>query len=487
MRLSYKLSFGTVVALTLATSISAYVEVERETAEYERDLVLDNMREARALAVTVTKLWLSFGDAGAIEVLNAANDVTRNVRAEWIGLRRLLGGNLLHLSADELDALRVGQPVGRLVNLAESRAAAVAFAPVVVDRTVRGAVQLSRIAVDRQEFVARHVQQAALTALSIVVVSWLVAVFLGRRWVGGPIDRLVQKAHRVGSGTLDEPLYLDTKDELATLADAMNAMSASILSSREQLKKETQARLDAMEQVRHADRLATIGQLAAGIAHELGTPLNIVSERAKMARDGEVSAADLPRTYDIIIEQSGRIAATVRQLLDFARQQQPTKSRADLRDLAEATRDLLATAAAKKGIAVRVEGETSAPAYVDAMQIRQVLTNLVMNGLFAMDAPGELTLTIARARMPAAAGQPAGDGEECWALAVRDQGRGIEKEHLPRVFEPFFTTKRAGEGTGLGLSIVQGIVEEHGGVVKVASTPTEGSTFTVYLPLEAAT
>jgi signal transduction histidine kinase len=248
-----------------------------------------------------------------------------------------------------------------------------------------------------------------------------------------------------------------------------------------QLAVATDARIAALEQLRHADRLKTVGQLASGVAHELGTPLNVVSGRANMIARGMVEGDAVTDSARIIAEQAARIAAIIRQLLDFSRRRGPSLGPVDLRPIAARTIELLGTLARKRSVTLAVESPAAAlSARVDPGQIQQVLTNLVVNGLQAMPEGGTLTIRLDRrhATPPADVGGPSG---EFATVTVEDHGAGIAPENLPRVFEPFFTTKEVGEGTGLGLSVAYGIVREHGGWIDVQSVPGQRTRFTVFL------
>jgi signal transduction histidine kinase len=478
MRVSYKLSLGVGLSLAVALGVDAVTTVQRAVAEYETDLLNHTAQQAHALSISVAKLWLSFGDAGAIEVLDAANDVSPEVRAHWVTLRTLLNSTL-ELTDTEIGRLREGLPVARLVGLRAPERAAVSFSPVVLDRQVFGAVQLSQRAVRRSELTRWHAQRAVTTALVLLVTAGLCGSLFGLFWVARPVQKLAEKATRIGRGDFEGPLVLNTNDEFALLAETLNEASRELSASHARLEHETRARLDAIDQVRRADRLAAVGRIAAGLAHELGTPIHVVSERAKMARAGEVEPEDLPRTLDIIIEQAARIAGTIRQVLDLTRQQPPNRSRIDLGLLLASTRELLTPLAQKKSIELVVEAPEAAAELVDANQIRQVLMNLVMNAIHAMNTPGHIWL-----RLREEAGPAPGTGG--WLLTVEDQGAGIAPEHLGRIFEPFFTTKPVGDGTGLGLSIAAGIVQEHGGSIEVESVPGHGTTFSVRLPRAAS-
>jgi two-component system, NtrC family, sensor kinase len=372
------------------------------------------------------------------------------------------------------------------VGLAAPERAAVAFSPVVLDRQVYGAVQVSQLAVRRSELIRWHAERALATAAALLVIAGICGSLLGLRWVAEPVRKLADKAARIGKGDFAGDVELSTRDEFELLAGTLNEASRELAASRERLERETRARLDALDQVRRADRLAAVGRIAAGLAHELGTPIHVLSERAKMARAGEVEPDDLPRTLDIIIEQGARIASTIRQVLDLARIEAPKRASINVRLLLDSTRELLAPIAQKKGIELCVEAPERAMAEIDAGQIRQVLMNLVMNGIHAMTTPGQIWLRLredpADGEADGAAASRAPESAPGWVIEVEDQGVGISPENATRVFEPFFTTKPVGEGTGLGLSIAAGIVQEHGGTIGVESAPGRGATFRVWLP-----
>jgi signal transduction histidine kinase len=197
---------------------------------------------------------------------------------------------------------------------------------------------------------------------------------------------------------------------------------------------------------------------------------------------GETSPAESVDYARVIVRSAERIARIIRQLLTFARRSTLEKSRCDLTLLAKHTLELLDSLARKRQVSVRlVDGDAPVFVEADGAQIEQVLANLVMNGVQAMDRPGavEVRLERVRATPPSDQGGPEGSYVR---VQVRDQGRGIAPEHLPHVFEPFFTTKDVGEGTGLGLSIAYGILREHGGWITAQSEPGQGAELTFYLP-----
>jgi signal transduction histidine kinase len=261
----------------------------------------------------------------------------------------------------------------------------------------------------------------------------------------------------------------------------MDAMCDRLVEANERAASEVRARMDMLEQLRHADRLMTVGKLASGVAHEIGTPLNVVEARAAMIAEGVGSLDEAAEYAKVIGRATERIARIIRQLLAFARRGTAQKAECDLAVLAKHTVELLEPLASKRRVTLRVSGgEGSCYVDADAAQVEQVLTNLVMNAIQATER-GSVEVELSRERVapPADVGGPEGDYAR---VVVRDEGRGIEPEHLPHVFEPFFTTKDVGQGTGLGLSISYGIVREHGGWITAASEPGKGATLTFHLP-----
>ena len=227
-------------------------------------------------------------------------------------------------------------------------------------------------------------------------------------------------------------------------------------------------------QLRHADRLATIGQLAAGVAHELNEPLGGILGFAQLARKSPGLPAQADQDLEKIVNASLHAREIVRKLLIFARQMPAVKAKADLNRVVTEGLYLVEARCATEGIRlVRDLDAALSEVVADPGQLQQVLMNLVVNGIQAMPGGGLLTI---RTR-----NRPGGV-----VLSVEDTGAGIDEETLKEIFDPFFTMKEVGQGTGLGLSVVHGIVTSHGGTIRVESEPGHGSRFDVDLPLEGA-
>jgi PAS domain S-box-containing protein len=224
------------------------------------------------------------------------------------------------------------------------------------------------------------------------------------------------------------------------------------------------------QQLRRTERLAELGTLASGMAHEIGTPMNVILGRAEYLMD-RVKEEPIKKGLQTIIAQVERITRVMNQLLSFARRRPPERGLVSLGDVVEASVDMFQERLASSRVQLDLRLDAHCPKLqADADQMSQVLINLIMNALHAMPNGGRLTigLTPEQAQVK---------------LTIGDTGHGIPQDALRKIFEPFFTTKEFGKGTGLGLTVVKGIIEEHQGTIAVESEEGKGTTFTVRLPI----
>lgn len=230
----------------------------------------------------------------------------------------------------------------------------------------------------------------------------------------------------------------------------------------------------AIGQLRHAERLNLIGKLAAGVAHELGTPLNVITANAELMSEKLPAHRDVRRFTTAILAQAERMTEIIRHLLEFGRRGASDVSLVDLNEIVVRCTDLIAPLVRRRGstlVVRRCAGPL--PVNGNAAEIEQVLSNLVMNAMQAMEAsPGPIEVSTGLA-----------DDRELVFVRVRDSGSGIDPADMPHLFDPFFTTKGVGEGTGLGLSVSYGIIADHRGRIEVESAKGIGSCFTVLLRL----
>jgi two-component system NtrC family sensor kinase len=488
MKLARKLTLALLLGITLVMTGNAVFQVRREGTLFDVDSRRDQHAVGRVLRAAVETIWPAEGEAAARRLIAEASMDNPDLVMRWVSLAPASpAGDAPLVARDRLDAVAGGREIVLKTSVPSGDDRRVTYMPVTIGDEQHGALEISESLSFERGFSRATELQVLVATLAMLGLCATIAMGLGFWFVGRPIQALCDKARRVGQGDLSGPLTVRQRDEIGVLATELNAMCEQLGETIRQLATATEARIAALEQLRHADRLVTVGQLASGVAHELGTPLNVMSGRAKMIARGMVTGEGVADSARIIAEQAARITAIVRQLLDFSRRGGPSLGPADLRPIVSRTVELLATLARKRGVTLAIEGsEAALAAQVDPAQIQQVLTNLVVNGLQAMGDGGRLTVRLARRR---ATPPPDVDGApgEYAVITVEDEGAGIVPEHLPRIFEPFFTTKDVGEGTGLGLSVAYGIVREHGGWIEVQSRPGHGSRFTVFLQPAAET
>ena len=234
------------------------------------------------------------------------------------------------------------------------------------------------------------------------------------------------------------------------------------------------------EQLRQTERLAELGTLASGMAHEIGTPMNVILGRAEFLQR-KTKDPDTAKGLQTIVDQVERITKIMNQLLTFARRRPIERRPTNLNKVVEDALEMVRERLKRHRIAVVTETASSLPqADADSHQISQVMLNLVINALHAMEDGGTLRIRTAVVPTKSAQGNHSMDMIE---LSVSDSGHGIASEDLDKIFNPFFTTKEVGKGTGLGLTVVHGIVQEHGGQIKVESEVPKGTTFRILLPI----
>jgi two-component system NtrC family sensor kinase len=484
MRLVFKLTWALVAGMCVVFAGYAYFTVVRLPSLFEEDLRRDLHTIGRALEIGVATLWESAGEQQALNFLALANEREDKTQIAWLPLEERADSSARGIPSELATPLIEGREVFLVDRSEPGPGWSYSYRPVPALGRIVGAIVLSESLAEEAGYIRSRVWRTLGAGALMIVVSGVLASLLGTHLVGRPVQALIDKARRVGAGDFSGPLDPRQRDELGQLAAEINLMTSQLAETNRRLTSETDAKLRALEQLRHAERLTTIGTLAAGIAHELGTPLNVVSGRARLIQESAPSGGEVRHQAEIIVEQVKKMTAIIRQLLDFARRRTPQKASLAFGPLVAQTLDLLRPLARKRGVSLAAasrEGEARVRA--DANQIQQALTNLVMNAVQA--SPSGATVTVesdlAEASPPDSPGTPP---RSYFRVSVQDQGAGIEAEALPRIFEPFFTTKDVGDGTGLGLSVTYGIVSEHGGWIAVESTPGAGTRFSVHLPTE---
>ncbi len=306
-------------------------------------------------------------------------------------------------------------------------------------------------------------------------ILYMLPIALGAWYVGRRYGALLSV---LATGSIAFSLVHDRMSSLAIVWNVGGAAALFVTASwgvdrlRVYVDRERAQRRLAVDQLRHAERLNVIGTLAAGVAHELGTPLNVIAGCAELLAEDSIDDKVQRRTA-MIIEQVAKSSSIIRHLLDFGHRGSVGRTRIDLNDVAASASAMLQSTARKRGCTIELEVGPPVNVSGNAAELEQVLSNLILNGIQAMD----------RGTVHVRVGGELRADQRVGCVEVEDQGSGIPAESLSQIFDPFFTTKGVGEGTGLGLSVSYGIVRDHDGVIEVASVPRRGSRFTVVLPL----
>ena len=348
---------------------------------------------------------------------------------------------------------------------------------------VLGMLEISRPA-DSIDTTSDDLIRAASLVLLIVAVTTIMVGALATRFVSRPITKLLRGIDDVAKGDLSHVILSERDDEIGAIATRFNDMTSSLRESRGETQRQNDEKLALEQRLGQTEKLATIGQLAAEIAHEVGTPLNVIAGRARSIQRKSKDPEAVEKNAEIVAEQTARITRIIQRLLDFTRRKVGGTHRADvaLDDMIATTLELIAGQIHGARVRTRHERHGEVPKIaVDSDRLQQVLINLFLNAVQAMPDGGSLAIEtgiVTRTRPGLE-----GSAEQRFAsIAVRDTGVGIPAEIKDKIFDPFYTTKVGQGGTGLGLAVVSGIVKEHDGWIDVESADGGGTVFTVYLP-----
>jgi two-component system NtrC family sensor kinase len=315
--------------------------------------------------------------------------------------------------------------------------------------------------------------QVFVMFISILLLGTALALGLAYLLSGilhNPVRKLMEASACIGKGDLSYRVRIDSDDEFGELGRTFNLMADSIQERDEQIKLATQ------EKIKGTEKLATIGQLAAGVAHEINNPLGGILVYTHLLLEDTPPGDPRRGNLEKIARETERVRNTVRGLLEFARQTESKVEDADVNALILATLDLVNKHILFENIKLVKELDDDLPILaIDKDKIRQVLINVIMNAAEAMENRGGQLRVATRYAAP----------ERQVEIKVSDTGCGISPENLRRVFEPFFTTKDVGRGVGLGLAISYGIVKKHGGSIDIQSRVDKGTTVTISLPVDA--
>lgn len=349
---------------------------------------------------------------------------------------------------------------------------------------VAGALELSRSTAHLDAALWEDLEDTAwslaiITALTVLAIYWLT-----RSLVTQPIEKLLSGIDDVAHGDLSRVLLSERDDEIGALATRFNEMTFSLRESRAETQRQNDAKLQLEQRLSQTEKLATIGQLAAEIGHEVGTPLNVIAGRARTMAKKAHDPAAVEKNAGIIAEQSARITRIIQRLLDFTRRKAglagPTP--VNLNQVTLTTMDFLEGQFHGAGIKTSLaRAEGLPPVMGDPDRLQQVLINLLLNAIQAMPDGGrvEVETSAVTRRRP---GLEMAPEAEHVRLQITDSGIGIPPDQRDKIFEPFYTSKEDAGGTGLGLSVCYGIVKDHDGWIEIDDARGGGTVFRVFLP-----
>ena len=486
MKLAFKLVSVLVLEIIFLLAIDGYLSVKREIKLFDTEMKREALQIGHAMKDLIVEVWHTSGQRRVMQLIDAANKEEHLANIRWVWLDASPDDlNRPRVLLERLEPVLQGQEISLKERDKKNTGYRYTYVPVAVNKDRPGALELAEPLTHIDDYAHTTVVRTVVLAGVLILASGLVAILLGIWMVGRPLYQIIEKVRRVGSGDLSGRLDLQNQNELFELAQALNAMCDDLAEFQKKVRHETAARIEALEQLRHADRLRTVGRLASGVAHELGTPLNVVSGRAGLIAANVLSQTEVLENARIIKTQSECMTTIIKQLLDFARRRNPQKISVDLQKLVDQTLDLLKPLCKKSNVKLVSSGaDKSTVAMIDAGQIQQVLTNLIVNAQQAMPRGGKVEVSIRSQRVCPPEDLEGSEGAY-FCIDVRDEGEGVAEKNWPHLFEPFFSTKDVGKGTGLGLSIAYGILRDHGGWIAVKSKLGQGSCFSVYLPQEA--
>jgi len=318
----------------------------------------------------------------------------------------------------------------------------------------------------------------------LFIVLLLVILYFSTTRIINPLQKMVVATQEIAKGDLSHKVEVQSKDEIGTLADSFNQMTENLKIANQKLiewgktleKKVEERTKELTEMQAHliqSEKLASLGKLAAGIAHEINNPLGGILIYSHLLLEETNKNSPHYENLKKIVKETSRCKDIVKGLLEFARPKEPETSQVDINDIVESSLVIMESQALFQNIKIKKSYAKDLPRIVaDGAQLQQVFMNIILNAAEAMDGKGVLTLSTSL------------DGDRTHIeVKFSDTGHGIKEEDKGRLFEPFFTTKEVGKGTGLGLAISYSIVQKHNGTIQVESEVGKGSSFVVIIPV----
>lgn len=502
MKLSTKLIISLVAAAIATMAIHGYLSIEQDKENFSREIRVGMRGFSRAIQAALVGLYADnqdlkgtqefidrVGSRGNIHGLIVYDGAGKAV-AVSVSLTDVRNFPMLDpaavLQIDPRPVLRNGKGIDGYIR-SPKQLVYYRVEPIFdSEHRLAGAFVLGRQGWALASTIESRRNRIIVTTAALVVVLCILVLILVRRNISFPIQGLMERIREIGRGHWQQRIEIARRDEVGALAEEFNRMGDRLQDTYARLIKEQEEKLKLERELRHSERLASVGQMAAGLAHEIGTPLNVIGGRAEYLLRRPRGPNETSENLHIIRSQIDRIAGIVRRLLEFSRRSEPAFRAVELPSLLSAVKALLQHKIEERGVEVHVDAPQSLPPIqADPDLLQQVFLNLYLNSLQVLGPRGAIKIT-ARV-VDGSVGAHGGGSEQGWLrISFEDNGPGIPPEHIERIFDPFFTTKDIGEGTGLGLSVTYGIVKDHGGEIRVESDPGRFTRFILDLPIASA-
>ncbi|HTJ46760.1 MAG TPA: ATP-binding protein [Kofleriaceae bacterium] len=474
MKVAPRITMATAAVAALASGLYAYVDLRSRATDRRREL------EGEALSVALAVRG-SLESAGPAALRNAPATLARDLAKSrgWrvtIVPRQLTGvGEAPGVTAAQLVRMRSQLESPRPVLFEEDDDLVLDLPLRMPDAATAGAltpagmIEVGHSQDDLRDATTDDRNRALLLVGLVVAVTTLAAGLLARSLVTRPIAKLLGGIDDVAKGDLSHVILSERDDEIGRIATRFNEMTFSLRESRGESARQNTQKLELEQRLSHTEKLATIGQLAAEIAHEVGTPLGVIAGRARSIQKKSGDRETVEKNAQIVAEQTARITRIIQRLLDFARRKAgaPERIAVQLNEVTLSTMELLGGQFANARIRTTLARAEGLPRIAgDADRLQQVLLNLLLNAIQAMPDGGTLRVeTFARTRRRP--GLELAPEQSYVCVEVTDSGVGIPEDKRDKIFEPFYTTKEGQGGTGLGLAVCSGIVKEHDGWIEI--------------------
>lgn len=478
MRIALKFTLCLMIMISLVVGLEIVFHVKGEQRLMEEDLRERHKEVGSFFSARVEDSWRTGGRHAAHELVKTQNQ--SGLAAHWklVSDAESAHSALLDANPSWGEQLKKGQNVLWKHAAYEHSSTAQRVSYWVLETGGEGLwfIECVEPLETLEKRLAQEFERALILAVIVLLLSLLLSLAVGYVLVGRRVGHLLERFEHIKQGDwTSRPVDFTPGDELAELGVAFEEMVAHVNTTREALQHEQHARQHVTEQLRQADRLRSVGALAAGVAHELGSPLHVIEGRATMLLTGSQDTARIERNARIIVEQSERVQRIVRRLMDLSRREVQAYQRLSFNELAQDVVELLEARARDQGITLVCTHINSAVVFHgERVLLEQALINLIENSIAASSNESQIEVGAVRAESSDEVG-----------LYVQDHGLGMSESQRLSATDPFYTTKEVGQGTGLGLSITHGIVDEHDGRMEIESgveVESHGTRITLWFP-----